>query len=80
MSVIKDNKTVTGQLKVHYIDLGKADSILLQQGNSSMLIDARNNGDAQVIKNYLDNQGVKFLDVVIGTQVHEDHIGKYGVS
>lgn len=73
--VIKDNKTVTGQLKVHYIDVGQADSILVQQGNSSMLIDAGNNGDAQVIKNYLDNQGVKSLDVVIGTHGHEDHIG-----
>jgi competence protein ComEC len=74
-SVIKDSKTVTGQLKVHYIDVGQADSILVRQGNSNMLIDAGNNGDAQVIKNYLDNQGVKSLDAVIGTHAHEDHIG-----
>ena len=64
-----------GELKVHYIDVGQADSILVQQGNSSMLIDAGNNGDAQTIKGYLDSQGVKALDVVIGTHVHEDHIG-----
>ncbi|MCB2361971.1 ComEC/Rec2 family competence protein [Clostridium estertheticum] len=64
-----------GELKVHFIDVGQADSILVQQGNSNMLIDAGNNGDAQTIKTYLNSQGVKSLDVVVGTHVHEDHIG-----
>ena len=62
-------------LKVHFIDVGQADSILLQQGTSSMLIDAGNNGDTKVIKSYLDSQGITALDVVIGTHAHEDHIG-----
>jgi competence protein ComEC len=66
---------VVGQLKVHFIDVGQADSILIQQGNSTMLIDAGNNGDDQVIKSYLDSQGVKSLDVLVGTHAHEDHIG-----
>jgi competence protein ComEC len=62
-------------LKVHFIDVGQADSILVQQGNSSMLIDAGNNGDNKVVKSYLDGQGITALDVVIGTHAHEDHIG-----
>ncbi|MFL0267971.1 ComEC/Rec2 family competence protein [Candidatus Clostridium radicumherbarum] len=66
---------VNGQLKVHFIDVGQADCILVQQGNSSMLIDAGNNEDTQTIKSYLDSQGVKALDVVVGTHAHEDHIG-----
>jgi len=74
-SVSNDKKAVTGNLKVSFIDVGQADSILVQQGSSSMLIDAGNNGDAQTIKSYLDSQGVKALNVVIGTHVHEDHIG-----
>lgn len=73
--VSNDKKVVNGKLKVHFIDVGQADSILVQQGNSSMLIDAGNNGDAQVIKSYLDSQGVISLDVLVGTHVHEDHIG-----
>jgi len=52
----------------------QADCILVQQGNSNMLIDAGNNADAQTIKSYLDSQGVTSLDVVIGTHVHEDHL------
>jgi len=74
-SVSNHKKVVTGNLKVSYIDVGQADSILVQQGNSSMLIDAGNNEDAQTIKSYLDSQEIKALDVVIGTHVHEDHIG-----
>jgi competence protein ComEC len=73
--VDNSNIIVNGQLKVHFIDVGQADSILVQQGNSNMLIDAGNNGDAQAIKSYLDRQGVKVLDVVVGTHAHEDHIG-----
>lgn len=69
------NTTISGQLKVHFIDVGQADSILVQQGSSNMLIDAGNNADAQTIKNYLDSQGVKELNVVVGTHAHEDHIG-----
>jgi len=70
-----DNNTVSGQLKVHYINVGQADSILIQQGNSSMLIDAGNNEDAQTVKNYISDQGVTKLDYVVGTHPHEDHIG-----
>jgi competence protein ComEC len=67
--------TVNGDLKVHFIDVGQADSILVQQGNSTMLIDAGNDEDNQIIKRYLDSQGIKQLDVVVGTHAHEDHIG-----
>lgn len=68
-------KAEGGQLKVHYIDVGDADCMLIQQGDKSMLIDAGNNLDEQVIKRYLSSLGVKKLDILIGTHVDEDHIG-----
>jgi competence protein ComEC len=62
-------------LLVHYIDVGQADSILIQVNNKNMLIDAGNRGDEDVITEYLQKQGVKKLDYVIATHPHEDHIG-----
>jgi len=67
---------VTGTLKVHYIDVGQADAILIQlPAGQNMLIDAGNNDDAYTVVNYLKSKGISKLDHVIGTHPHEDHIG-----
>ncbi|MBM7871578.1 competence protein ComEC [Clostridium pascui] len=74
--VSKESTTsVNGELKVHFIDVGQADSILVQQGSSAMLIDAGNNADNQTVKSYLDRQGINELKYFIGTHKDEDHIG-----
>ncbi|MGM9973791.1 MAG: MBL fold metallo-hydrolase [Clostridiaceae bacterium] len=75
VSAGKDNNKVTGTLKVHFIDVGQADSILIQQGDNAMLIDGGNRADDNTVKSYLDSQGITDLQYVIGTHVHEDHIG-----
>lgn len=67
--------TTNGNLKVHYINVGQADSILIEQNKHFMLIDAGNNNDSNLVVNYLKQQGVSKLDYVIGTHPHEDHIG-----
>jgi competence protein ComEC len=64
-----------GQLKVHFIDVGDADCILIQEGNKSMLIDAGNDKDEAVIKEYLSKLGINKLDIIVGTHADEDHIG-----
>lgn len=65
-----------GLLRVHYIDVGQADSILIELPNSqTMLIDAGNNIDGETICSYISELGIKRLDYVVGTHPHADHIG-----
>lgn len=75
IAAANSNQVVNGELKVHFINVGQADSILVQQGSQAMLVDAGNNPDGNTVKDYLTNQGVKSLDFLIGTHPHEDHIG-----
>lgn len=64
------------QLIVHVIDVGQADSILVQfPSGQNLLIDGGNNGDGELVANCLRGAGVQRLDFVIGTHPHEDHIG-----
>ncbi|MHB1394748.1 MAG: ComEC/Rec2 family competence protein [Clostridia bacterium] len=63
-------------LKVHFIDVGQADAILIQGlEGENIVIDAGNNNDSEAVVKYIKNQGVKELKAVIGTHPHEDHIG-----
>lgn len=63
-------------LKVHFLDVGQGDSILVQFPNGkNMLVDAGKNDSASTITNYLKNNGVEKIDYLIGTHPHEDHIG-----
>ena len=54
-NVVTDNKEgkVDSQLKISYIDVGQADSILIQNEGKNMLIDAGNNADGELLVKYL---------------------------
>ena len=69
------NTSNTNNLKVHFIDVGQADSILIEQNNEYMLIDAGNNEDGPLLVNYFNNLGITSFKYVFGTHAHEDHIG-----
>ncbi len=63
----------SGQLEVHFIDVGQGDAIYIKTPEQNIIIDGGDRGDTVV--NYLKKQGVKHLDLVIGTYPHADHIG-----
>ena len=71
----EEEKESEENLRVYYIDVGQADSILIINQNQSMLIDAGNNDDGQDVVEFIKAQGISKLDYVIGTHPHEDHIG-----
>ena len=64
-----------GQLKVHFIDVGQADCILLECDGQYMLIDGGNVADSSLVVSYLDKLGVTRLEAVVATHAHEDHVG-----
>lgn len=79
-SSLQQPAQASGTLKVHFLDVGQADSILVQFPScQNLLIDGGNNDDGAAVVSYLRQQGVERLDHVVGTRPHEDHIGGLGV-
>lgn len=83
--IVKDNNNISKRviketdpndyLKIYYLDVGQADSILIDCSGKYMLIDAGNNEDGKLLVNYFNNLGIKKFDYVVATHPHEDHIG-----
>jgi beta-lactamase superfamily II metal-dependent hydrolase len=60
-------------LTVHFIDVGQGDSILIDLGETEVLIDggSKGTGAANYIDAYVDGP----LETIVVTHPHEDHIG-----
>lgn len=69
------NTEPTGNLRIHYLDVGQADSILIENASEYMLIDAGNNEDGKLLVKYFKNLGIEKFTYLVGTHAHEDHIG-----
>jgi len=72
--VIKKIENQSGS-RIYYFDVGQADSILIVNNGKTMLIDAGNNEDGDMLVNYIKTLGISKIDVLVGTHPHEDHIG-----
>lgn len=70
------HRAAEGELRVHFIDVGQGDAILIETSVNAVLIDggrrARHGDD---ILAHMAAVGVDRLDYVIGTHPHADHIG-----
>jgi competence protein ComEC len=60
---------------VYYLDVGQADSALVLCDGAAMLIDGGNVADSNLIYSFLEKHGIAYLDYIVGTHAHEDHIG-----
>ena len=68
--------TVSGPLKVHFIDVGQGDSILIQTPDGkTILIDGGPKSSGSGLVAYLNKLGITKINVMIATHPHEDHIG-----
>lgn len=60
---------------VHFIDVGQADATLILCDGKSMLIDGGNAADSNLIYSYLKKLSLTYLDYIVCTHAHEDHVG-----
>ena len=66
----------SGPLKVHFIDVGQGDSILIQTPDGkTMLIDGGPKSSGPSLVSYLKKLGITKINVMVATHPHEDHIG-----
>lgn len=74
-SVPKENESIDGVMKIHFIDVGQGDAILLQQGDECMLVDAGDNDKGSFVCQYLSSAGVEYLTYLCVTHPDADHCG-----
>ena len=74
-SVSENINIQNGKLNILFFDVGQADCELIVFDGKAILIDAGNSKDGEKIVNGLKALNISKIDYVIGTHVHEDHIG-----
>jgi len=62
-------------LRVHILDVGQADCILIQGPEKTMVIDGGESENGPGIVQYLQDQGVEKIDYYLNTHPHADHMG-----
>ena len=66
---------VTGDLKLHMIDVGQADSFLFVKGDKVALVDCGTRSTGKDAVEYIKSLGITRIDYVFGTHPHDDHMG-----
>lgn len=69
------SESIVSDMEVHFIDVGQADAALVLCGGEAMLIDGGNTEDSSLMYTYLKNMDISYLDYVIASHAHEDHVG-----
>lgn len=68
---------VTGSLDFTVLQVGKADAIVLQTKNHSVVIDCGEKGDGADIVSFLEEKGISSVDYIFITHFDKDHVGGF---
>lgn len=66
---------VTNDLTMTFLDVGKADAIILRADTSTVIIDCGEKADGKTIQSRLEEEGVTEIDALIITHFDKDHVG-----
>lgn len=67
----------SGELKITFLYVGQGDSMLLQSEGKTMLVDAGKNENGSAVVQCLKENDIDYLDYVVITHDHADHIGGF---
>lgn len=73
-SLLSETETASN-VRVHFIDVGQGDSILIESPWGNMLIDAGENSEEDTLEAYFTSQNISGFEYAVGTHPHSDHIG-----
>ena len=62
-------------VEICFIDVGQGDSVLIHTKDHAILIDGGDEEHGSKIISVLHQKGIRHLDMIVATHVHEDHIG-----
>ena len=69
-------KPVSGEkMYVNFVDVGQGTCTLITCGDTAILCDSGEASEGKKVINYLKNQGIKDIDLIIASHPHSDHIG-----
>lgn len=64
----------TGEMTVHFLDVGQGLSIFVQSGEETLLYDGGDKSSSSFVVSYLKEQKVKEIDYLISSHYDEDHV------
>jgi len=65
----------TGDMEVTYLDVGQGDCTIIETEGHAMMIDTGENRSGYWVADYLEQEGIAYLDYLILTHPDADHIG-----
>lgn len=64
----------TGDMAVHFVDVGQGLSILVQSNGENLVYDGGDRGESSFVVSYLQQQGVTDIKYLISSHYDEDHV------
>jgi competence protein ComEC len=65
----------SGNLNVYFFDVGQGDSTLIVFKNTTILVDAGESDEGDVVVRDIRSMGISRIDLLVATHPHSDHIG-----